>query len=30
VLPRAGHLSAMESPEEFNAVLAAFLREVSG
>jgi pimeloyl-ACP methyl ester carboxylesterase len=30
VLPRAGHLSAMECPEEFNAVLAAFLQDLSG
>jgi pimeloyl-ACP methyl ester carboxylesterase len=30
VLPRAGHLTAMECPEEFNAVVRAFLQDVAG
>lgn len=30
VIPRAGHLSNLESPEEFNRSLAAFLQEVVG
>jgi pimeloyl-ACP methyl ester carboxylesterase len=30
ILPRAGHLTALECPEEFNATLAAFLADLPG